>query len=291
MRAPIRYIFALFVLMLVPFWNMYAVPLLTPFPKTISFEARLDSFDDFYDVEAQSFKGPIRSVAKIMTSNIEGTDGVRLLTHSFSVLDVIGNPIYEIERRYAIDPVTRAHVPFVGIPDREGYFFAPRNLRKGEAFTTWWVNYDGPAHMSFVQEDEIHGLRTFKYETRYEGVRIDQTNELERLPGVPEERGIELEPHLTMWIEPVTGRLVNFKDETVAYYYDRKSGKRLHPWNRFSNTFSEADVISRVTRIQAAKEKIVLYHLSGSALLILLSALIFSYPMYARRVREFVTNV
>ena len=120
--------------------------------------------------------------------------------------------------------------------------FAPRNLQPGQEFTYWHINYDGPAHMQYTGQQTLHNLNVLKYETRYEGVEIDQTQNLTHLPNVGITKGIRLEPYLQLWVEPTTGRIVQYADDTIAYFYDLETGERLEPWNHFTNTFSESSV-------------------------------------------------
>ena len=223
-KEKLLYALAFVSLAAIPLWICCAAPLFTPLPANLSFEARLLSFDDFYNEKTGEFNGPTRSVTKLSTEAVETGGAAVLLNHSFSVYNLIGEEIFVVKRLYAVDPITRRHLREGADREREGYFFSQRHLKKGGPFTTWWVNYDGPAHMTFSGEELIRNLKVYRYEARYEGVRIEQTDQLGNLPGVPEERGVVLEPHLTMWIEPVTGRLVNFTDETTAYYFDIKTG-------------------------------------------------------------------
>ncbi len=266
----------------IPIWFWVVVPQLTEIPKDFSYKADVFSLDNFYDEQKQEFSGEKRSVTKFsyeVTGNPStklgaGKDGILTVKNVFDVRTVTGDKIFAVERLYGIDPKTGKHVAGFGDKDRDGYLFAPRNLKYGAPFTYWHINYDGPAHMTFVKEENFLGLSVYHYETDFKGVQIDQTKNLTNLPGVGVTRGIELEPRLQIWVEPTTGRMVKYKDDTVAYYYDLKTGEKLNPWNHFTNSYTPESVIEQVGIAKQEKLKFTLIQFVAPALLALCAVII-----------------
>jgi len=241
-----------------PGWIYLAAPEILKLPRDFSYSADIVSVDDFYDHEAGDFGGEQFSKTEFSYHAVSG-DGDRLFVRNvFDVRTQSGEPIFKTERLYGIDAKTGKHVRGLGDRDRDGYLFAPRGLKRGQPFTYWHVNYDGPARMTYVREESLYGLKVAVYETRYEGVKIDQTKDLGFLPGVGITRGVELDPHLTLWVEPVTGRVVKHEDETVAYFYDLLTHERIEPWNRFKNTYAEETVPGIVASIRFQKYETLL---------------------------------
>ncbi len=233
-------------------WLWFVVPEITKLPKDFSYTADLISRDNFYDETRQQFSGEKRSVTKFSYEVITEKDGIFTIKNIFDVQKITGEKIFSVERLYGIDSKTGEHVGGSGDETRDGYLFAPHNLKRGESFTYWHINYDAPAHMIFAGEEDIDGLHVYRYETRYEGVMIDQTNNLTHLPQVGITRGIELEPYLQLWIEPLSGHLIKYSDDTIAYYYDLQTGVRQNPWNHFSNSYMLESITHHV---QLAKEE------------------------------------
>jgi NitT/TauT family transport system substrate-binding protein len=241
--------FALLLIVAVIPWRRFVVPRLTQLPDDFSYTADVVSYDRFFDPETQKFLPEQRSVTDFSYQAVRQDGGVLIVRNAINVRKITGEHIFTVERFYGIDPVTGMQVPGTGDHDRDGYLFAPANLLKGQSFTYWHVNYDGPAHMKFTAEEKLFGLTVYHYETDYSGVRIDQTENLSSLlPGVGVTRGVELEPRLHLWVEPNTGSLVKYEDDTVAYYYDLQTGTRLMPWNHFRNGFSVESVRTNVER-------------------------------------------
>ncbi|MEK7748297.1 MAG: ABC transporter substrate binding protein [Nitrospirota bacterium] len=227
-------------------WPWWIAPSLTKLPHHFSYRADIFSLDNFYDENQQQFLGEKRSVTQFSYEVVDQKQGTLIIKNLFDVRTVTGEKIFTVERLYGIHPKTGQHTANFGDKNRNGHLFAPKNLKKGVPFTYWHINYDAPALMTFAGEENLFGLPVYRYESRYQGVNIDQTENLKFLPGVGVTRGIQLDPYLQLWIEPVTGRMVKYKDETIAYYYNLATKERLHPWNKFSNTYQRSSITKQV---------------------------------------------
>ncbi len=236
-------------------WYLYAIPYFTALPKDFSYDAEMVSMDNFYDEGTASYLGEqySDSTFRYNVVSIEGCNAI--IDNSFDVRTQSGESIFSVSRTYGIDRYTCQHVPGLGDEDRSGYLFGPRKANKSDVFQYWHVNYDGPATMHFVDEERMYNLTVYHYRADYHGVTIDQTDNLSYLPGVPAERGVRLEPNLDIWIEPTTGYLVKYHDDTIAYYYDQKTGETIAPWNHFSNVMSEHSIRNNVIVAQDLKIK------------------------------------
>ncbi len=234
-------------------WLHGIVPWLEQLPADFQYEAELASYDNLYDEKLNDFAGENRSITRFFYEAAGQSGGVLTIKNSIEVHGLTGNKIFAVERRYGIDVHTGQHVQGSGDRDRGGYLFAPRHLHKGESFTYWHANYDGPAHMKFANEETLFGLPVYRYETRYEGVIIDQTKNLGFLPDVGKTRGVRVEPYLQVWIEPLTGYMVKYKDDSVAYFYDLKTGEQLQTWNHFRNSYMNESVLKHVELATAEK--------------------------------------
>lgn len=241
----LRFIISLLFLS-IPVWVFVVSPAITKMPRDFHYEAEIYSIDNLYDETAQQYSGEIKSNTRFYYEVEDIKDGIYEIKNIFDVRTPTGDKIFSVERLYGIDPNTKQHVSGYGDRDRNGYLFAPKNLDKQD-FYYWHVNYDEPALMKFVGEEQISGLTVYKYNSKYQA---DQTKDLQSLPGVGDTRGINLDIDLTLWIEPTVGHLVKYEDNTIAYYYDLATGERLHPWNNFKNSYSSRAIEEQVSYAQ-----------------------------------------
>jgi len=234
-------------------WVFIVAPSANALPEKFSYSAEINSVDNFYDEEIGDFLGGENSLTTFSYEVVGIEDNVLEVENVFDVRTQAGEEIFSVNRTYAIDRFSHKHVSRYGDRDRSGYLFAPSFLSEDSTFTYWHINYDAPAQMEFEARENLFGLETFKYHTSYKGEHIDQTEDLTYLPGVPDERGVVVEPELSIWVEPVSGRLVKYADETIAHYYDQETREKIAPWNKFSNTFTEQSVREQVALAQDEK--------------------------------------
>jgi CHASE1-domain containing sensor protein len=244
-------------LILAVFWRFTAVDFFLAIPEDFTYSADIESVDNFYNEEKATYNGPQYSETDFSYQVVSSTNEGLEIKNLFDVRTIDGAEIFSTQRLYGIDPKTGAHVQGLGDQDREGFLFAPKELKEGEPYTYWHVNYDGPANMYFVGKENLNGLKVYHYETYYENVEIDQTDSLSHLPGVSEEKGIKVLPHLEVWVEPVTGYLVKYQDESTAYYYDIETGETLTPWNHFYNTYTHESVEVHAAEASILKNKTI----------------------------------
>lgn len=253
------------------------------YPDDFFYEAHVFSVDNFFNEQKGTYTGEQTSHTTFTYRTLDTQDDVRIIENIFDVRTRTGDPIFAVTRMYGIDARTGAHVEGYGDKDRSGYLFAPSHIEKGDSFTYWHINYDGPALMEFVGEEVLFDLPVYKYVASYEGVSIDQTDQLTHLPGVPDERGIILEPTLTLWVEPTTGKMVAYEDETTAYYYDQNTRERLAPWNTFSNSLTEENIQSMVASLRSDLFSMRLRNI-GVPIIFVLGALVL-FALYGMRMR------
>lgn len=244
MNKKLFFFISVFIFSFIFVWESFLYRRFLALNSSFNYSAEIVSLDDFYDPELKKFKGETNSVTDFSFTVVGETNDTVSIQNVFDVKTSYGEKIFSVSRIYGIDKITQQHVASGGDKQREGYLFAPRNLKKGEPFVYWHVNYDAPAQMRFVKEEYVNDLLVYRYESDYSGEEIDQSDNLTDLPGVPEERGIRLLPHLTIWVEPTTGWLVHYKDQTQAFFYDKKTDEIREPWNSFRNFYTE-DSISR----------------------------------------------
>ncbi|HLF51543.1 CHASE domain-containing protein [Flavobacterium sp.] len=230
-------------------WLLFADYLFPTISDNFTYQANILSYDNFYDARKNDFSGDILTKTKYGYSVEKKDNNVLTIRNFFDVSKPSGNPIFSVERFYGIDQITGKHVYGFGSKNRDGYLFAPENA--GNEFTYWHINYDAPAHMKLRGKEKIEGLIVYRYECDY---KADQTSNLKILPGVPEDRGVEMDINLKLWIEPTTGYLIKYEDRTTGWFYDMKTKKRIHPWNRFHNQFEETSISNQVQVAMLAKD-------------------------------------
>jgi len=273
-------IIGLALLLFIPIWIMVISPELTKLPNDFEYKLVLFSRDNFYDAEQKEFHGDFVSNTNYYYRAAAEYGEILLIKSGFSVQQPTGEEIFSVERTYGIDAKTRKHVPSYGDKDREGYLFAPPHLQKGQNFTYWHINYDYPADMKYRGEESIAGLSVYRYETDY---HADQTFDLESIVPLLSGKGIDLDINLQLWIEPFTGSMIKYEDQTIAYFYNLTTKKRIHPWNKFHNTVDEISILKQVEIAKRERLKRFLVETIMTVLMIIVAIILLLYPLVTRK--------
>lgn len=264
-------------LFFLPIWILYIAPALKKIPDNFTYSADILSIDNFYDEKAQKFEGEHISKTIFSYSVFVKKPKELIIKNVFDVHKLSNKPIFSVTRFYYINPYTGQHIESGVDKIRSGYLFAPHYTYKKD-FTYWHINYDVPAHLKYMDDEIIDGLRVHRYQANYSA---DQTANLTRLPNVGITRGIKTDIILQLWIEPVSGWLVKYQDYSIANYYDLKTGKLLYPWNQFSNRYTENSVRQQVHIATFLKWKILTIDF-GIPFLFISLAIFFTWLIYKK---------
>lgn len=269
-------------------WIFSIAPNLIKIPNNFSYSAEVLSLDNFYDERLKKFEGEQISKTNFSYSVLASNKDYLTIKNLFVVRKLNDEHIFSVERLYFINPFSGKHVEKQVSQSRHGYLFAPRYTHKND-FYYWHVNYDAPALMKFLKNEKIDGLNVAQYQAKYSA---DQTANLGYLPGVPTARGIKVDVTLNVWIEPISGWLIKYQDNSIAYYYDRTTGKKLSLWNQFSNRFAEKSIYQQVQHARRLKWKIIFVHFIVPTLLVMIVFLCLSaiflktHPKFLNRLRN-----
>ncbi len=260
------------------------------FAQDFSYSASVQSFDNFYNPATKTFSGERQSASTFSYKAVSENNGILMIENKFDVRTLAGEPIFSVLRTYAIDEHTGMHRADGGDHPRDGYLFGPR--MKGWAaqvpdkseFTYWHVNYDAPALMEYQDNEMLYGLPVYRYEAEF---TADQTRELSGvLPDVGKSKGIGLDVTLQLWVEPYTGHIIKYRDDTEAYYYDLKTKAKLYPWNRFHNQTAVESVVLQAKSTALLKEKNLFIQYVIPLALFILSFVLLLWVYIVRALRE-----
>jgi putative tryptophan/tyrosine transport system substrate-binding protein len=256
-------------------WHFFAVPEITKIPKDFYYKAEVISLDNFYDAEKGDFLGESRGVTTFTFETEKTSSEISSIRSVYDARTVDGDLIVTFDELYNIDRKTGKYIFEEGVNQGDVFLFAPKGLEKGESYEYLPINYGYPTTMSFVQEDVLFGLNVYEYESRFPDLTVDHTDFLTHVPGVGVDRGVVLDPYLRIWIEPVTGMLVNYEDGATSYYYDLSTGEKINPRNKFSNKIERSSVKERVVEVKGQKTMFTLVRI-----VIPLSVLLFVMLFY-----------
>lgn len=259
------FIFSFILILFIPVWIMLIGPHFKKIPNNFTYAADIFSLDNFYNEQLKKFEGERISKTVFGYRVVSRTSHYLVIEVVFDVRQLDDSPIFSVSRLYYVNPYNGQHVVVDKLNKRYGYLFSPSYSNRSSYFY-WHINYDAPALLKYIKTEKINGLTVYKYHAYYEA---DQTENLGHLPGVPEKRGVRTNINLDLWIEPISGWLVKYEDNTLAYYYDKVTGQFIAPWNKFSNRYTQTSIFNNVYYATFLKWKFLTIDYIVPALLIL----------------------
>lgn len=262
-------------------WVRIALPHFFALPANFTYSSNVRSFDNFYDTAKGAYSGENQSDTRFLYKVVSQSEDVLTVANTFDVRTLDGKPIFSVIRKYGIDRITVKHISNAGDHDRSGYLFAPKmkgllaQIPDKGTFDYWHINYDTPAHMVYKSTEYLFGLNVYRYESDFVA---DQTKELSGvLPDVGKTKGIKLNVHLVIYVEPYTGKILQYNDDTYAYYYSLSNGDKLDPWNHFHNSTTQNSAAEQSKNIASEKTKMIIYEYFITIIFILLILILTSY--------------
>lgn len=162
-----------------------------------------------------------------------------------------GEVIFEVLAIYGVDRRSRQHLGGYGDHDRSGQYLLPPHAEP-RAYRLWDPLYAGPVGVGFSHADEVQGLAVYVYDTRADD--IDETAGYAALPEVPEKYRVHTTGRGRLWVEPVSGIVVDHHDEGASHFVDVRSGQHVGaPMNRWQQRYTPQTVAAQLQRAGAAR--------------------------------------
>lgn len=135
-----------------------------------------------------------------------------------------GKIIYESSGLYGVNLQTRANVPGYGDLDRQGQYLFPAHTQKTR-YTLWDQYYFGPVTAEYQRTEIVDGLELYLFD--FVANRIDDTYAYQFLSTVPERYRTESNGRGKLWVEPVSGIVVDFEDAGTTSFVDQRTGEKV----------------------------------------------------------------
>jgi hypothetical protein len=194
-----------------------------------------------------------------IASEADRPRSVMLEDTNLSLDPTTGKKIWEYIYRAQVDPQTGAHLKKEYLGD---YYLFPRFVEKKTY--KFRNNYIKGVPLSFQRQEEIEGVQTYLFSYRGYGEYT------ESYVGTPEAPGVKIEPGqeircdddqfiVNAWVEPVTGEILRLDEGCSAgdSFYDKATGRRLGPLDRWAGKTAGDDDIQRAEIISRDRSKLL----------------------------------
>jgi hypothetical protein len=236
MSRGVRYaVFAvgLFLLLFAVIERVYAYPRLAKVPLNPYSQPQADGTGTYFDVSKLRVVdgASLRNTRVVKGDPRAGSSKVAVWDQFFNTVDLNGgNRINAIQERVVFDRKTGMAVHCCGeTPRHEGIILTFPFPTKKTTYQMWDTSAARSAPASFVAEEEIDGLKTYRFEQRIPGARlrsVDLPGPLAGQPGLTSVPGVLVDDdEKSIWVEPTTGRIIKGQDHSRQTVQDPTTGK------------------------------------------------------------------
>jgi hypothetical protein len=266
MRKHVFIILAFLILAgLLRFWIAPALELL---PSDYTNATALSEVDKFRDSPTGEWQASTLNTQRI-DQTITHSGQTAIIEGALHVYYASGAVNFETTSLYGVDRRTRLNLSGYGSVNRTGQYFFPPHVQPGE-YPIWDPMFVGLRQATFQRAEIMDGLQVYVFSFSTPG--MDETTGYSYLPDVPERYLVHTDGAGTIWVEPLSGFVVDYMDSGVSYFVDPATGTRLADFNQWKERYIPGTRAAQIALARAARLRILALEvwLPGGLLLVAL---------------------
>ncbi|MDB5726977.1 MAG: hypothetical protein JWQ00_182 [Noviherbaspirillum sp.] len=198
-------------------------PALERLPRDYATEIRLDTqsrFRESPDAEWETLQLTGRRVDQTLLSDPEYS----IIQADLHWTDDRGVVAYKNSGIYGVDRRTRANLPGYGNVSRTGSFMFPLHMEQ-KTYPYWDPSFQGERLAAFERTDNLGGLPVYVFRFVING--LDESEGYSQLPGVPNRYKALTDAAGTIWVEPVSGKIIDYEEKGESILAAVDTGKQV----------------------------------------------------------------
>jgi hypothetical protein len=271
--------FFIFFLVIIPAWRFIVVPQLLKIPVDYENVINFTRSSNTKHQIGGEWTGEklIQGYTHIQTIGLNGN--TQIIEGLYQAKDLNNQVLWEVKKEYGVDRSSRELQNGFDQYEKNTFYLFPHGLKK-QTYNVWFAQYLYPIELKFRGAEEIQGLVVYSFSA--ENFIFDDSAGFEWLDTVPELYKILTDGTVKVWVEPITGAIIDYKGGGVAYYADKITEEKVQDMQTWSNQFNNDTIASQVRIAQNEKQKIFLYE-RWIPILFGLIALAFLIALFASR--------
>ncbi len=173
---------------------------------------------------------------------------------------------YENTGVYGVDRYTRMNLPGYGDVVRTGPFLFPLHTQP-TTYRYWDPLFIGGRVATYERASNVDGVPVYVF--RFTASALDESAGYSQLPDVPQRYRVHTDGHGTMWIEPVSGIVVDYEEQGISYFVEPATGKRIAEFYLWNDRYTQQTRSAKVEQAVAARRWIMALEIWAPAALLL----------------------
>jgi hypothetical protein len=245
---------ALAFLFLAALLRLWIAPFFENLPADFASEAKLteeNKFRDSPDGEWQVNTLNVHRVDQAITNHGQ----VAIIEGAFHVYYTSGDVNFEVINLYGVDRRTRLNLPGYGDVNRTGQYLFPPHVKRVQ-YSIWDPMFVGLRQAVFERTEKIDGLQAYVFS--FSATGMDESAGYSYLPIVPEQYLARTDGKGTIWVEPLSGIVVDYLDNGVSYFVIPSTGLRIADFNQLNERYTPETRTAQIQLARTARSRILL---------------------------------
>ena len=266
-------------LVLAALLRFWIAPLFELLPAGYSNEVKLSEEDKFRDSPTGEWQASTQDVQRV-DQTITNSGQTAIIEGSILAYDASGEVNFEATSLYGVDRRTRLNLAGYGEVDRTGQYLFPPHVQRIE-YEIWDPIFIGLRQASFERVDQIEGLQVYVFS--FSAFGMDESAGYSYLPDVPEHYLVQTDGEGTIWVEPLSGFVVDYKDSGVSYFVDPASGDRIADFNQWTENYTPETKVVQINLARLARLRILALEVWLPVGLLLVGLLLLELFLFRRK--------
>jgi hypothetical protein len=269
MKSRGKYFFiSLAFLVLAALVHFWISPLAELLPANYANQVDLSEVNKFRDSPTGEWLASDLNTRRV-DQTITNSSQTAIIEGALHVYYVSGEVNFEISNLYGVDRRTRLNLASYGDDNRTGQYLFPPHVQQSE-YLIWDPMFVGLRQASFERIEQIEGLKVYVFS--FSATGMDETAGYSYLPEVPEHYLAYTDGEGTIWVEPISGIVVDYWDNGVSYFVDPENGVRIANFNEWTENYTLETKTVQINLARLARLRILALEiwLPGGLLLVVL---------------------
>jgi Porin PorA len=198
----------------------------------------------------------LQLVVRRMDQTLVNNGAVAVIQSDLHWITEKGQLLFENSGLYGVDRRTRKNVPAQGDQIREGYFLFPPHIQR-TAYSYWDSMFIGLRSASYDHSEDLGGLETYVFRFGVSG--LDETAGYSYLADVPAHYAAHIDGQGKMWIEPLSGIVVDYEEQGTSYFVATETGMRVANFFEWSDRYTPETKAAQLRQARLARLRIQVF--------------------------------
>jgi hypothetical protein len=226
-------ILALFFPALAAFLRFWIAPTLERLSPHYTNEVKLLEQNQFRPSATEEWQASTLNVVRL-DQVITNSGQTSIIEGGLHVYHTSGAVNFESIGLYGVDRRTRLNVPGYGDVNRSGQYLFPAHVQR-IGYSIWDPMFIGLRQAQYLRTDTLDSLQIYVFAFSASG--MDESAGYSYLPSVPESYLAHTDGQGTIWVEPLSGIVVDYEDSGVSYFVNPQTEARVGDFNQWQESY------------------------------------------------------